>query len=415
MKKFLQAMLAKMEARKSELVSRSDASTDAAEVRAIGAELDKLNADIAELRSKIDALPDEDGTLESRAQTPPAGQLNPLATYGVGQQAQQAENRNRELGRYETLEYRQAFMDFVLTGKVSEALQARDNATTHTTDISAVIPTTIMNKVVEKMADFGRIYARINKTNFKGGLDIPISSLKPTATWQAEGSVADKQKKTITAKISFGYYKLQCRIAVTLEAETVSLSVFETTIANNINEAIVVGIETAVIAGNGSGEPLGITKDTNIPAAQIVEVDASKLGEYSTWTKLLAKVPRKYRAGAVWILNDADWNKYIVGMVDANGQPVARTNYGLDGTITERFLGKEVIPVEDYIESVDAADSGDIFGIICRLEDYTFNSNMQLSVRKYFDEDTDEWITKATLLGDGKLADRNGVVLLKKK
>ncbi|HAT4306199.1 TPA: phage major capsid protein, partial [Clostridium perfringens] len=56
-----------------------------------------------------------------------------------------------------------------------------------------------------------------------------------------------------------------------------------------------------------------------------------------------------------------------------------------------------------------------VFGIIVNLKDYMFNSNLQTAIKRYFDEDTDEWITKATALGDGKLSDSQGVILLKKK
>lgn len=111
---------------------------------------------------------------------------------------------------------------------------------------------------------------------------------------------------------------------------------------------------------------------------------------------------------------DADWNKYILGMTDNNGQPIARVNYGIDGTQQERLLGKEVIPVEDYLPSIDDAAPGDVFAIICNLSDYMVNSNMQMTFKRYFNEDTDEWISKSTMICDGKLADRNGVVLLRK-
>jgi len=40
---------------------------------------------------------------------------------------------------------------------------------------------------------------------------------------------------------------------------------------------------------------------------------------------------------------------------------------------------------------------------------------MAITFRKYFDENTDEWIHKATMIADGKLADPNGVVLVKLK
>ena len=82
---------------------------------------------------------------------------------------------------YSTMEYRKAFMKYVLSGEKSAELRA--DATTKTTDIGSVIPTTIMNKIYEKIENFGKIYSKITKTNFKGGLAIPTSSLKPTASW----------------------------------------------------------------------------------------------------------------------------------------------------------------------------------------------------------------------------------------
>src|SRR5690606_32742753 len=92
-----------------------------------------------------------------------------------------------------------------------------------------------------------------------------------------------------------------------------------------------------------------------------------------------------------------------------------RVNYGLDGSIEERFLGREVIAVEDLLPSIDEAEEGEVVAILCRLTDYMVNSNMAIKYRRYFDENTDEWISKATMISDGKLADPNGVVLIKKK
>src|SRR5690606_26261002 len=103
------------------------------------------------------------------------------------------------------------------------------------------------------------------------------------------------------------------------------------------------------------------------------------------------------------------------GMVDNTGQPIARVNYGLDGTIEERFFGREVIVVEDLLPSIDEASVGDVVGILARLDDYMVNTNIAITYRRYFDENTDEWISKATMIADGKLADPNGVVLIKKK
>lgn len=419
MKKKLQALLAKKEERKKELGKTGSSTESVEELRSINAEIEILNAEIVELRSMVDELPDEiDPEEEQRNQNPeqrntPQGQPNILGAYGLGG-GQQNQNEQRSADPHDTAEYRTAFMDYVTKGTKSDNLEFRADATTGTGDVGAVIPTTILNKIVEKLKDYGRIWSRVTKTSMQGGVEIPIANAKPTATWVAAGTMSDKQKKSVTGNITFAYHKLQCRVAVELVAGTVAMPIFEDTITDNIYEAMIIALEEAIINGTGSGQPLGITKDTNIPEEQIVEVSAEKFGKYNTWTELYGKIPRKYRNGAVLIAADADWNKYMLGMVDANGQPVARVNYGLDGTQSERLIGKEVIAVEDYITSVDDAAVGDVVGILVKLSEYMFNSNMQLFYKRYFNEETDEWVSKSTLIGDGKLADRNGVVLIKK-
>lgn len=422
MKKKLLALLQSKEERKKQLGTTAATTESVAELRSINSELEALNAEIAELRSMVDALPDEEGDEpELRGNEPqqqrnnPQGQVNVLGSYGFnGGGAAGNSNESRSTDPHDTPEYRQAFMGYVTKGAKSDALEFRADATTGTGDIGVVIPTTVLNKIVEKLKDHGRIWSRVTKTSMRGGVEIPISTAKPTATWVAAGKMSDKQKKTVTGKIVFSYHKLQCRVAVELVADTVAMPVFEQTITDNIYEAMIIALEESIINGTGTGQPLGITKDTNIPASQIIEVTAEDFGKYNKWTEIYGKIPRSYRNGSVLILADADWSKYIEGMVDANGQPVARVTYGIDGTITERLLGKEAIPVEDYLPSIDDAADGEVVGILVKLSDYMFNSNMQLFYKRYFNEDTDEWISKSTLIGDGKLADRNGVVLIKK-
>lgn len=420
MKKKLLALLAKKEERKKQLGKTAESTESVAELRSINADLETLNSEIAELRGMVDALPDDNegngefGGLEAPEQrNAPQGQLNILGTYGAGG-GNGNSNESRSVDPYDTPEYRQAFMQYVTKGTKSEVLEFRADATTGTGDIGVVIPTTVLNTIVEKMKDYGRIWARVTKTGLKGGVEIPLSNAKPIATWVAAGTMSDKQKKEVKGKISFAYHKLQCRVAVELVADTVAMPVFEQSVADNSYEAMIIALEEAIINGSGTGQPLGITKDTNIPAERIVDVTSAGFGKYNTWTDLYAKIPRSYRNGAVLIMADADWNKYIVGMVDDGGQPIARVNYGMDGIQTERLLGKEVIPIEDHLPSIDDAEVGDIVGILVKLSDYMVNSNMQLFYKRYFNDDTDEWISKSTLICDGKLADRNGVVLIRK-
>lgn len=374
------------------------------------------DVDLDTLEKELRGLADEEQELRRRLDVAASIEAGTAPEVRVidSTSAQKATVEPRAVDRHDTVEYRRAFMDYVTRGVKNDLLEFRADETTLPSDIGAVIPTTILNRIVEKMEETGRIWSRVTKTSIQGGVEIPVSTAKPTAVWLAAGQVADKQKKTVNATISFSYHKLQVRVAVELVASVVALPVFEQTISDNIAEAMIKALDKAIISGTGIGQPLGIINHTNIPAKQILMVAPEDFGDYATWPELFSKMPRSYRSGMVLILNDADWHKYIVGMVDAQGQPVARVNYGLDGTIQERFLGREVIAVEDLLPSIDEAADGDVVAILCRLEDYMVNSNMAITFRRYFNEDTDEWISKATMIADGKLADPHGVVLIKK-
>ena len=390
--------LQEIEARKVELRSILE-NDEKADLDAIETELKSLADEEKELRRRLDvAAGIQAGTVEAR---------------GIESIARLEKAESRDVDPHDTMEYRRAFMEYVTRGKKSDVLEFRADETTLPSDIGAVIPTTILNRIVEKMEETGRIWSRVTKTSIQGGVEIPVSTAKPTAVWLAAGQVAEKQKKVVNAKISFSYHKLQVRVAVELVAGTVALPVFEATVADNIAEAMVKALDAAIISGTGTGQPLGIANH-NVPSSRVVTLSPEEFGKYETWPAVFAKVPRSYRSGVALIMNDADWHKYIVGMTDTTGQPIARVNYGLDGTIEERFLGREVIAVEDLLPSIDEADAGEVVGILVRLSDYMVNSNMAITYRRYFDENTDEWISKATMIADGKLADPNGVVLIKK-
>ena len=116
-----------------------------------------------------------------------------------------------------------------------------------------------------------------------------------------------------------------------------------------------------------------------------------------------------------WCFNNSDWLANIVGMVDTAGNPVARVNYGINGMPERTFLGRPVVLVEDSgMKTFTAASTSEIFGFLFNFSDYILNSNMEITYKKYFDEDTDLYYHKSTMLCDGKVADKNSLVTLTK-
>lgn len=319
------------------------------------------------------------------------------------------------LDRYDTDEYKRAFMNYVLTGKKIPAELTNVDANTKTTDVGAAIPTTTLQKIYEKIEATGMILPRVTHTSYKGGVTVPTSSAKPTASWVAEGAGSDKQKKAL-GSITFAYHKLRCAISMSLEVSIVTYPMFESQFVANVAEAMVKAEEQAIISGSGSGQPKGITKETVVTGQNINIAAATTALTYKDLTAAEAALPQAYDAGAVWCMSKKTFFEQIVGMVDSDGQPVARTNYGTNGKPVYSIFGREVVLVGDYLPSFAASVTADtIFAFIFDFKDYLWNENLGMTFRKYTDNATDDEVTVALALVDGKCVDTNSLVTLTKK
>lgn len=318
------------------------------------------------------------------------------------------ENQNGD--KYGSMAYRKAFMQYVCRGTAIPA-EYRSDAISTTTDVGATIPTTVLNQIVEKLENTGMILALVTRTAYKGGVSIPVSTVKPTATWVNEGAGSDKQKKDITkgGMITFAYHKLRCAVAVSLEVDTMAISAFETLLINNIVEAMTKALEQSIIDGNGTGKPKGILAET--PAeGQTVK---SAAPAYTDLIAAEAALPQAYENGAVWCMSKKTFMNYY-GLTDTNGQPIGRVNYGIAGKPERTLLGRAVVCC-DYVKSYDKSlAAGTKFGFLFNFKDYVLNTNYAMGVKKYEDNETDDQVTKGIMLVDGKVVDKNSLVVLEK-
>lgn len=314
---------------------------------------------------------------------------------------------------FNSIEYRKAFMNNVVNGTAIPSKFMNVDANTKTSDVGSVIPTTVLEKIVEKLEATGMILPLVTRTSYKGGLAIPTSAVKPVATWVSEGATSDKQKKT-TDKIVFSYYKLRCAVSVSLETDTVSLPVFETTFINNVVEAMTKALEQSIISGDGSGKPKGILAET-VVTGQNVDVAAASDVTYQTLIEAEAALPQAYEGNAVWCMTKKTFMKFV-GMLDDNKQPIARVNYGINGKPDRTLLGRQVILCGDYMTSLGATIAADtVVAFLFNFNDYVLNTNYNMTVKRYEDNDTDDMVTKAIMLVDGKVVDKNSLVTVTKK
>ena len=419
MKKYLEKRLAKLTAKRDALAARAKDTQDINELRAINSQIDEINGDIADINEQIADIEAAEprGAAEPVAApdaAPAAGEARGVLANGYNPISRfTAPAAAPVVDAYDTKEYRTAFMEYMCRGTV---IPAELRATTTTADASAVIPTTILNEIIQKMDTYGNIWNKVRKINVQGGVEIPILSVKPTAQWITETQASTDKKISVNTKISFSYYGLECKVAQTILVNVVSLTMFENLFATLVVEAMVRALEEAIVNGSGSGQPTGITVDSRVPAANVITMTEAQFTKWAEWKKrVFAKMAKAYRSG-VFIMSQATFDAYIDGMVDTVGQPIGRVNYGIaDGGENYRFGGKTVETVEPtLVKDFETAEAGDVVAIFVDLNDYIVNTNMQITTTRWIDNDGNEIKNKAMMICDGKLADPNGVLIIKK-
>ena len=333
---------------------------------------------------------------------------------------------DRSVDEFDTPEYRHAFYEYVTRGiEYPDGLvqpgqkpsYVRADSYTYTTDVPHFIPTTMANTIIEKMSEYGVIYPLTTKMNVQGGLDIRVWDWLPTASWITESTKADYQKATDATVISFKYYMAEARVAQSFLASLTTEADFQRRYPEKIAEALVRLLDQAIINGTGSGQPLGILKETRIPAENKVTVAATDMGKWQTYSTLLSPLTRLYRRNGKFIMNINTWDKYIDGMVDSNGQPIARVNYGLEGAHDTgyRLLGKPVMFVEDDIlPSFDEAaeeSTATPFMLFTDLSNYIVNQQEGMRSVRWNDEEDNYVKYKVQTVVDGKLGDPYGTMV----
>lgn len=418
MDKWLKKLIESKTQRAKELREAIKTAETADEVRRLGDELNAVNEELREAQEQLQNF---------EARNVQNQQFNPAAATGltqVGGAPMNQQKRDDNSDPFARMEYRMAFKAYVQTGTpIPQELRAGGDAgTTVAADIGMIVPTTIMNELIKEVSKvYGQVYSKVRKLNVKGGVEFPISKLKANFKWITETVPSGKQKAgDINDKVSFSYHIGEIRVAETLLANIVSLDLFESEITRIMVEAYVQAMDTAIISGSGSGQPLGITKDTRVTGntSNIIEFEATEIGDWTAWRKkLFAKIPLSKRGSGEFLFPASTVESNLLTMKDANDRPLFReATEGAIGNTAGTFFGREVTLVEpDIIKDYDTAANGDIIGIYWVPTDYAINTNLQFGMKRYFDEDTNEWINKGLTIVDGKILDVSGCYLLKKK
>lgn len=350
-------------------------------------------------------------------------------------QQEQARNKahpsmpERKKGMEDDMEYRSAFMEFVQKGKQSEILRQRSAEAGVAADLGILIPETIVQKVMTELSKSrGYLYNAVLHTNFRGGVKYPIGSFKATFKRITETTVSDRQKAgSVTDFVQFGYLIGEIRLARTLLQTVLTVTAFETKLAEVIVEAYLEAMDREILTGESSkNECEGILTEANkvsggrIKADHIIEFTEAEMKDWKSWqTKFFAKIPLSMRKlKPEFVMTPATYEANIKTLADDNNRPVYAETYNpVDGAERATFKARTVNFVEnDTFKDFDEAQDGEYFGMYwVGKEAYAINSNMQFGVKKYWDYERNEEVTQALVINDGKVLDPQYIFLLKKK
>lgn len=410
-KDILTRKLARLNSKKTSLTQRAMASQDVNEVRSINSELEDVNAEIEETQGEIDAIDAEEQDAQARAAQVPAGaQLVNGSIVGAFTQGANNNEQREDVPETGTMEYRQAFMRYVQTGEPIK----RAGTAINTDDSGAAIPFTIINDVINTVHKrYGNLYSKVRKIAVQGGVEYPVGALQAKFKWINEKTVSPRQNFDKLGKVIFNYHTAEIRIAQTFLSQLLTLSSFEAKIAEVIAIAYLEAMDYGIVNGSGNGAMLGILNDPRV--TNTITMTAAQINDWTKWRKnFFAQLPLGYRSGE-FIFPVATVDAYLETMADANNNPIFRQSTGLevnDGDARNpngRFFGRDISLVEpDIIADFDSASQGDVIGVYWQPWEYAINENFGFTMRRYFDEETNEWVDKALVVVDGKILNPTG-------
>lgn len=241
-------------------------------------------------------------------------------------------------------------------------------------DNGAVIPTTISNKIIDRVKQIAPIYALATKFNVKGKLTFPIGEDSITTAYGTEFTALTSQK------VGFDSLELDGHLVGALSKISNSLinnSQFDIVsyVVNKIAESIAIFLENELI--NGTTKINGVLDTTNNTNVAKFETTA----DVPTVDELIAmqvEIPQQNQAGCMWLVS----NKTLVALRQLKD---GDNRYLLQDDITNGFgytlLGKPVM-VSDNMKDTNVV-YGDFSAMYVNVHE---DVAIQVLQEKYADE-----------------------------
>lgn len=242
----------------------------------------------------------------------------------------------------------------------------------------AIIPTTIANRVITRVAEISPILARATRFNVKGTLKVPVWGLANTTHditvgYQTEfiDITADSGKFTSVDLSGF------LAGALTLVGKSV-INNGQVDVVNFIIEEmakkIAIFLEGELINGTSEKAAGALSTTNTMNAGSTSAITADNL------VALQTKIPTAYQKDAVWMVSPATFD-LLRKLKDGNGQYLLQSNFAND--MPYQILGKPVF-VSDNMPEIESAAKAVLYGDLSGLAvNFREDISIQVLLEKY--------------------------------
>ncbi|NBI63686.1 phage major capsid protein [Clostridiales bacterium] len=261
----------------------------------------------------------------------------------------------------------------------SESAEERADVNWTRGDNGAVIPTSIANRILEKVKDVCPIWAMAETFNLKGDLTFPVydeSEQKVTMAYAEEFKALTSTSGTFTSKTLKGYLA-GCLTKVSRSLINNSAFPIVEYVIGKVAEAVTLWMEHEMLIGT-AGKIEGMSTITQtVTTAAAVAITTDELID------LQEEIPDVFQSGAIWIMNRST-RKAIRKLKDADGNYLL--NRDLTSTWGYTLLGKPVY-CSDAMPGMEAGKTvisyGDPSGLYAKVSE---GVEIQVLQEKYADE-----------------------------
>lgn len=421
MLEYLKKLLSARKAKLAQLQKRNQESENLEEVRSLANEITEVTEEVRGLESQITALEAELNNNTSRSGFNPNMALNVVASATQNN----GDARNEEDPRA-TMEYRQAFMNYIQRGEVNRDIlqfEQRADSAGQASNLGVLIPSTVIQRIIEGVEKvYGGIYSKVRKTNVPGGIKYPIGSFNATFKRISETTKSDRQNAGgVTGSVEFSYKIGEIRLARTLLQTVLSVEVFEQKFAEIMVKAYIEAMDKEIMVGkDADNQCVGILSTegvAKIPTGNIIAFTADEMADWTKWeSKFFAQIPLSLEnMNAEFVMAKQTYVSNLCTMKDSTGQPIKKAGYDSSDK-QHKFNEYNVNRTEkDIFKDFDSCGDGEYFGMFWLPEEaYAINSNLEFTVMDYFDQELNQQVKKALVINDGKILDPKYIYLLKK-